>query len=38
MEFYRHDGFKTIKVDVWRVDQLSEGTFTLVVRVSEFDL
>lgn len=35
MEVYRHDGAKTGKTDIWRVDQLGEGTFTLVV--SEFD-
>ena len=36
MEVYRHDGVKTDKTDIWRVDQLGEGTVTIVV--SEFDL
>lgn len=36
MELYSHDQTKTVKTDIWRVDQIGEGTFTLVV--SEFDL
>lgn len=36
MEVYHHDGVNTVKTDIWRVDQLGEGTFTIVV--SELDL
>ena len=36
MTVVHHDGVKTDKTDIWRVDQIGEGTFTLVV--SEFDL